>query len=171
MILGRDVLTGLGIKFDFANNSMEWDSVVIPMKETDADISEAFNVQEPATVISATDRFKGILEAKYEKADLSEVVKEAAHLTEAQQRQLHDLLKGFPSLFDGTLGKWNMGAYNIELQPVKWRWITSLQSMVVEVGSLSSRRSFVGELCCAPPHSKVALLRLTPTRNQRTDTN
>ena len=117
MILGRDVLTGLGIKIDFANNSLEWDSVVIPMKESSADICEAFNLQEPSTVISATDRFKGILEAKYEKADLSEVVKEAVHLTGAEQKKLLDLLKEFPRLFDGTLGKWNMGAYHIELRP------------------------------------------------------
>jgi len=81
MILGRDVLSGLGIRIDFANNLMEWDSVAIPMKEADANICEAFNLQEPATVISATDRFKGILEAKYERADLAEVVKEAVHLT------------------------------------------------------------------------------------------
>ena len=68
-------------------------------------------------VISATDRFKGILEAKYERADLSEVVKEAVHLTDAQQTKLHNLLKEFPSLFDGSLGKWNMGAYDIKLRP------------------------------------------------------
>ena len=117
MILGRDVLTGLGIKFDFTNSALEWDSVVIPMKESDAEMCEAFNVQEPSTVISATDRFKGILEAKYEKADLAEVVKEAVHLNNTQQKQLHGLLKEFPSLFDGSLGKWNMGAYDIKLRP------------------------------------------------------
>jgi len=117
MILGRDVLSGLGIKIDFANNLMEWDSVAIPMKEADANICEAFNLQEPARVISATDRFKGILEAKYEKADLAEVAKEAVHLTDAPQTKLHNLLKEFPSLFDGSLGKWNMGAYDIQLRP------------------------------------------------------
>jgi hypothetical protein len=31
MIIGRDILQGLGIKFDFVSNTIEWDGAVIPM--------------------------------------------------------------------------------------------------------------------------------------------
>jgi hypothetical protein len=118
MILGRDALTGLGIKIDFGHNVLEWDSIVIPMKDANENIEEAFTLHEPKAVIQASDRLKSILDAKYKKADLREVVKkEAVHLKESQQQQLHVLLKEFPKLFDGSLGKWRMGAYDIELRP------------------------------------------------------
>jgi hypothetical protein len=76
MILGCDVLTGLRIKIDFGNNVLEWDSIVIPMKDADENIKEAFALHELKAVVQASDRLKSILDAKYEKADLREVVKE-----------------------------------------------------------------------------------------------
>jgi hypothetical protein len=115
MILGCDVLTGLGIKIDFGNNILEWDSIVIPMKDTGENIEEAFALHKPKAVVQASDRLKSILDAKYEKADLEEVSKEAVHLKESQQQQLHALLKEFPKLFDSSLGKWCMGGLKVEV--------------------------------------------------------
>lgn len=117
MILGRDVLSGLGIKFDFADNTLEWDNVVIPMKDGDAPFEETFNVQEPDSIISSTDKLKGILEAKYEKADLQEIIDDVPHLTPSQRKVLYNTLNEYRTLFDGSLGKWKMGAYKIELRP------------------------------------------------------
>jgi Aspartyl protease len=48
MILGCDVLTGLRIKIDFGNNVLEWDSIVIPMKDADENIEEAFALNSRA---------------------------------------------------------------------------------------------------------------------------
>ncbi len=45
-----------------------------------------------------------ILGAKYEKESISEVVKKCTHLSATQKEDLHQVLKGFPKLFDGTLG-------------------------------------------------------------------
>jgi hypothetical protein len=89
------------------------------MKDAEEDIEEAFALHEPKAVIQArpSDRLKSILDAKYEKADLEEVSKEAVHLKESQQQQLHALLKEFPKVFDGSVGKLHMGAYDIELCP------------------------------------------------------
>jgi hypothetical protein len=70
MILGHDVITGLGIKIDFGNNVLEWDSIVIPIKDADENIEEAFALHEPKAVVQASDRLKSILDAKYKKADL-----------------------------------------------------------------------------------------------------
>jgi hypothetical protein len=43
--------------------------------------------------------------------------KRSIYLKDAQQQQLHGLLKEFPKLFDGSLGKWLMGVYDIEVCP------------------------------------------------------
>ena len=39
------------------------------------------------------------------------------HLEEDQQELLHQLLKKYETLFDGTLGIWKEGSYEIELRP------------------------------------------------------
>ena len=117
MILGRDVLSDLGIKFDFADNTLEWDNVVIPMKDGDAPFEETFNVQEPEVIINSTDSLKGILEAKYEKADLEEITSKMDYLAPSERKTLLNLLQQHRTLFDGSLGKWRMGAYHIELRP------------------------------------------------------
>ena len=117
MILGRDILQGLGIKFDFTDLTVEWDGSVIPMRDADSMKEEAFYVHEPDAVAEATERIRSILDAKYENANLEEVVQQATHLNTTEQRQLLEFLKRYEDLFDGTLGKWKMGAYDIELLP------------------------------------------------------
>ena len=44
-----------------------------------------------------------ILEAKYEKVDIKDVVKEQKHLTITQQQELQKVLEKYNKLFDGTL--------------------------------------------------------------------
>ena len=61
--------------------------------------------------------FKKILDAKYEAADLHAVCKGCTHLTEDEQKSLFNLLAKYEDLFDGTLGKWQMEDYEIELRP------------------------------------------------------
>jgi hypothetical protein len=64
------------------------------------------------------DRYKTILEAKYEKADLrKEVDDNCPQLTSKQRKQLTKLLMKFEKLFDGTLGTWKNTKYDIELKP------------------------------------------------------
>jgi predicted aspartyl protease len=117
MIIGRDILQGLGIKFDFTDNTVEWDGVSIPMREADSFTEESFFIQEPDSVVEATERIKHILDAKYEKANLEEITQDATHLLPEQRTKLRDFLKQYEELFDGSLGRWNMKDYEIELQP------------------------------------------------------
>jgi len=56
------------------------------------------------------------LDANYGAADLDKAVEENTHLSHNQKHKLHHFLTKFNDLFDGTLGKWNMGAYDIELR-------------------------------------------------------
>ena len=117
MIIGRDILSALGIQFDFATMSMKWEQAIVPMKDSSAVAEEAFHIQDPEAIMDASSRLKGILDAKYEKADLHEVAESATHLSDDERQRLQSTLEEYTDLFDGTLGKWNMGAYNIELRP------------------------------------------------------
>ena len=57
VIFGRDLLQGLGLKFYFTDNTVEWDRVVIPMRDIDevqVEGEEAFYQHKPEAVIEAT---------------------------------------------------------------------------------------------------------------------
>jgi hypothetical protein len=62
------------------------------MKDTDADIHESYHIGEGDVENDAMERIKGILDAKYEPADLRAVSKEAIHLEEEEQEKLYQLL-------------------------------------------------------------------------------
>ena len=117
MIIGRDILSDLGFKFDFSSNTVEWDGVSIPLKPNDATEQEAYHVPDPDKVEDATDRLKKILDAKYVPADLRKVADNCEQLTPQQKDALHDRLHQYRDLFDGTLGKWKMDDYDVELLP------------------------------------------------------
>ena len=58
-----------------------------------------------------------ILDDKYEKANILEVIREnCKHLTVRQQVMLVSLLTEFETLFDGTLGDWKTSPVKLELR-------------------------------------------------------
>jgi len=74
------------------------------------------DLYEMEALTEATTRLKKILRAKYEAADLEEIVHACNHLDTYEQSQLHALLSKYKHLFDGTLGTWNNDPYDIELK-------------------------------------------------------
>ena len=64
----------------------------------------------------AVERIKNILDAKYEAADLDQIVAESVHLNSYEQQKLLQLLNKYKSLFDGTLGLWKNELVKIELK-------------------------------------------------------
>ena len=64
------------------------------------------HINEPIITQEATDQMVRILDSKYEKANLKEVVKGATHLNQSQKDKLHQLLLKYEDIFDGTLGEW-----------------------------------------------------------------
>eukprot|EP00957_Ditylum_brightwellii_P132750 10122766-Ditylum_brightwellii.AAC.1 len=76
--------------------------------------AESFHIEDLKGVDNmvgqiAGDRYKAILAAKYEKADLRKAVEEnCLHLKSSQRKQLTKLLTKFENLFDGTLGTWKI---------------------------------------------------------------
>jgi hypothetical protein len=57
------------------------------------------------------------LDAKYKKVSISEVVARWTHLGATQKEDLHQVLKGFPKLFDGTLGVYPHREFHIDNMP------------------------------------------------------
>jgi hypothetical protein len=115
MIIGQDLLTNLGIDIRFSTNTVEWDSIEIPMKESDATV-KSFHVGDPDSIKEANERIQGILEAKYQAANLREICNNSMHLDVRQQEKLFSLLSKYESLFDGSLGTWNEHPQDIELK-------------------------------------------------------
>ena len=75
MIIGRDLLKILGLIMDLLTRTIEWDDVIIPMKEFASAPIESFHIEDPSNVVEmvgclAGNTYKQILRAKYKKADL-----------------------------------------------------------------------------------------------------
>ena len=117
MIIGRDLMSDLKMDVKFSTQTIEWEDSEIPLKDSDASMAEAYYVRDSEAVDDATVRLKGILDAKYEAADLEEVIRKTEHLDKEEQQMLLELLQRYESVFDGTLGTWIDSGYNIELKP------------------------------------------------------
>eukprot|EP00957_Ditylum_brightwellii_P008348 631699-Ditylum_brightwellii.AAC.1 len=93
MIIGRDLLKSLGIVLDHATKTIAWNDTSIPMKTTSARPTESFHIKDPPGIDDMVggilgERYKTILEAKYEKADLrKEVDDNCPYLTLKQRKQ------------------------------------------------------------------------------------
>ena len=116
MIIGRDILTDLGIDIKFSTREIEWDGNSIPLRDNDLSVKEAYYVNDSDIVEDAATRLKGILDAKYEPADIDKVCSNLDHLSRDEQDKLAELMKKYETLFDGSLGHWNGTEYDIELK-------------------------------------------------------
>jgi hypothetical protein len=72
------------------------------------------NRQKPRRLIRL---LKQILDTKYEKANLDELIRKCSYLTQNEQFKLLKLLQKHGHLFNGTLGRWDGRPYNIKLKP------------------------------------------------------
>jgi hypothetical protein len=119
----------LGIILDFLAKLITIDSIKLPMRsinELPTSNKEALDFnnslaknQEPKSAELATQRIVKILDAKYEKAHLPEIVENnCSHLNPVEQKQLLEVLNEFEDLFDGTLGDWNTEPVSFELKEV-----------------------------------------------------
>ena len=116
MIIGRDLLQELNIDILFSQDAISWEGVTVPMKSIDATLEDSFYINDSPAVDEATARMKQILDAKYEPANLDQIVAECVNLNDEQKQSLRDLLEEYKHLFDGTLGHWSGDDYHIELK-------------------------------------------------------
>lgn len=129
VIIGRDMLSRMGIDLRFTNHTMVRDDVVVRMKPwkigPNKDLKDLSIVEintmmaqttEPESTRNLTKRMEKILDAKYEKANIDDVVNKANALNAEQKQKLKQLLMEFEELFDGTLGRWNTTPASAELK-------------------------------------------------------
>ena len=121
-IIGRDLLSELGIIIDFKNSTLEWNDNNIPMRESSCTYTDSYAIDDPPGVDEMVSRVSGdnlktILDAKYKKADLNKIINDNyTHLTGSQRRALLRLFQKYKQLFDGTLGTWKGIKHHIELR-------------------------------------------------------
>ena len=58
-----------------------------------------------------------ILDAKYEKVHIDDVVDQLNHLNDQQKTDIKQVLEKFTKLFDGTLGVYPHRKFHIDLEP------------------------------------------------------
>jgi hypothetical protein len=127
LILGKQSLHDLGVILDFKDKTITIDEILLPMRniawlQLEPSVSRALRLntcqaQEPVSTRTATKRVVEILDAKYEKADLPAIIREnCSHLKPSEREKLLSALLKFESLFDGTLGDWNLPPISFELK-------------------------------------------------------
>ena len=111
LIIGVETMAKMNIVMDFARMEITIDQNKIPMRPNKSYLdSKALNNfhrdhLEPTSTKDSTRCTVEILDAKYEKANLAEIVQDnCSHLSSQQQNKMLKLLTKYEELFDGTLG-------------------------------------------------------------------
>lgn len=86
IILDTDLLQTLGIGMKFNTKTIEWDEADIPMRYPDIKYQESYlmSSSKGKIVLEVSNRIKQILEAKYEKANLTNIVQPCTNLNESE---------------------------------------------------------------------------------------
>ncbi len=130
LILGADFLTNSGIDIKYSSGTIEWFDSKLPMqdpKHLDNNdylaMAKALKVHRKEEQVFGRDWYDPdchtteILDAKYEKVDIDNVVCPLTHLSAAQKEDLRKVLKDFLKLFDGTLGVYPHRKFHIDIMP------------------------------------------------------
>ena len=124
LIIGVKTMANLGCVLDFQNKEITLDHITIPMRPLRSFMDQkALNslfqaFVKPSSTKALNDRTVKILDAKYEKANLPQVVEDnCSHLSKSQQTDLSKLLQEYETLFDGTLGDWDTEPIHLQLKP------------------------------------------------------
>ena len=139
MILGRDLLTALGLDIKFSDNVLSGregphegcSAPMVDVSNYDLNIITAKIVRPEESFINsyvneclksesaiiATRRMCRILDAKYKNAELDKVMTEQfQHLNTKECKRLLNILTSFEDLFDGTLGTYNTTIVDLKLR-------------------------------------------------------
>jgi hypothetical protein len=127
LIIGKNTMHDLGVVLDFNQSTIQIGEILLPMRDiTNLQLMSSYtralwnnlnHAQEPVSTHSATKRVVEILDAKYEKADIPAIVRETcSHLSATDKEKLLSMLLRFETLFDGTLGDWNLPPVSFEIK-------------------------------------------------------
>ena len=126
MIIGQYLLLEIKLDLCFSNytikgNGGAYKGCTAPMKYyfdlcDDASFRNE-EWRENDHVLDSTKCTRRILDANYQRADLSKILSNSKHLNNNKQSILRDVLNKYELLFDGDLGTFNTEPVDIELQP------------------------------------------------------
>ena len=118
VIVGRDFLKMLGMQFDFHHDCTTWDGVTVSMRDPDS-FSDRNVLSSHLLDLYADDNAVGdnfLLDSKYEKVNLVQLVADQTHLAPAQREELLEVWKQCERLFSGELGKYPDKKVHLELK-------------------------------------------------------
>ena len=118
LILGRDFMQAIGMNLLYDSKQFQWGEIkvaMVPREFWDRDTIKGFGSLEDNQGDNKNEIF--MLDAKYERADLNEVVKNSVGLSDEQKNMLYGLLEKYEKLFRGELGTWEGSLVEIELKP------------------------------------------------------
>jgi hypothetical protein len=129
VILGADFLSKAGIDVKYSTGTIEWFDNELPMRDTRYIQSKDLLAMAETIEIQLEDDFFGmdwydptcyaskILNAKYDKVLVDDVIDQLDHLDAQQKDDLKRVLNEHTKLFDGTLGVYPHREFHIELVP------------------------------------------------------
>jgi hypothetical protein len=113
VIMGRDVITDLGIIIDFKNGRLLWDDLELSLNTISTTPNESYK-QTGSAVTSVESRVVRILDAEYKRFDLQNSI--PSHLNSSQSATLMSLLSKYEDLFSGKLGTMSELPYTIPIK-------------------------------------------------------
>jgi hypothetical protein len=129
VILGADFLTKTGIDVKYSTGTMEWFNNELPMCNPNLLQNKEFEAMAKIIEIQQEKKLFGmdwydptyyaleILNSKYEKVEVDEVVNQLNHLSLEQKEDLRKVLKEHTKLFSGKLGVYPHRKFHFDLVP------------------------------------------------------
>jgi hypothetical protein len=120
VIFGRDFLRKIGMSQDYDQGTMMAFDITTSMKPKSFytnSFSALANILDADEDEEIYNCFMAILESKYEKADIQDIVNHQVHLNRKQRKDLHTLLKKSSNLFSGDLDSYPIKKMHLDLLP------------------------------------------------------
>jgi hypothetical protein len=129
IILGADFLTKTGIDVKYSTGTMEWFDNELPMRNPHLLQNKEFEAMAEIIEIQQDEELFGmdwydptccateILDAKYERVEVDEVINQLNHLSLEQKEDLRKVLKEHTKLFSRKLGVYPHRKFYIDLVP------------------------------------------------------
>jgi hypothetical protein len=129
VILGADFLTKTGIDVKYSTCTIQWFKNDLPLQDSHTLKDKDYVAMVEISAIQQEMEFFGmnwydptcyateILDAKYEKVHIDDVVNQLNHLNDQQKTDIKQVLSKFTKLFDGTIGVYPHRKFDIDLEP------------------------------------------------------
>lgn len=122
VIFGRNFLQNIGIQLDFKQSTTTWLDLSVPMRphgywHDTQRVRDVLTMDPASTNVSDSFVAAPIAAAKYEAANLEEVIASQHHLHTAQRNELYRIFLENKDLFSGKLGVYPHREFKLQLKP------------------------------------------------------